>query len=102
MISILIVGPLEIEIDSGSPDVEVLRAGGPQDAVEKLARNRRIDAILLLSETAALAVLQAIREENCSPPPVFVAAGPQIAPPGTHPVPRDPVLALEQVLNHLE
>ena len=102
MLSILIVGPFEIEIASSGPDLEVLRAQDSEEAIEKLARNRRIDAILLLAEVPAFSVIQQIREENPAPPPIFVAAGTRAVPAGAHPVPGDPVLALKRLLNHLE
>ncbi len=52
MITILVVGAPAAEASryaAGHPSVEILVAGGTEEALEKLARNRRIDAVLLLS-----------------------------------------------------
>ncbi len=54
------------------PSVEILGARDPEDALEKLARNRRIDAVLLLAGGAAAATL--IREEDPGAPPLFAPA----------------------------
>jgi hypothetical protein len=75
MISVLVVGrggedPAErIEPD---PSVEVLTAHGLEDALEKLGRNRRIDAVLLLAGTESRAIVEAIGEDSPAHPPIFV------------------------------
>jgi hypothetical protein len=77
VIHVLVVGPLSGEpgrLPESSSSVEVLHAHGPEDAVEKLARNRRIDAVLLLEADNA-SVARAIREDVLSPPPLFAPAG---------------------------
>ena len=64
----------------GRPSLELLHAGDVEDALERLSRNRRIDAVLLLlpperaAEVAAL-----VREEDPSAPPIYAPAPP--APP---------------------
>jgi hypothetical protein len=57
MLSILVVGPAETPIASANAQVEILRAHSIDEAVEKLARNRRIDAILILSAPLACDVV---------------------------------------------
>ena len=46
-------------------------AAGIEDALERLARNRRIDAILLLPEAECVAFARALREEDPGAPPLF-------------------------------
>ena len=53
--------------------VEVLLACGADEAVEKLARNRRVDAVVLLAGGENAAVAKAIREDSLSPPPLFAS-----------------------------
>lgn len=73
MISVLVV------TDSGrheplppvDPSVEVLHAGGLEEALEKLGRNRRIDAVLLLAGRHNASIAAAIQEDNPAPPPIF-------------------------------
>jgi hypothetical protein len=76
MLTILVVGQ-EPPPPSGRPDsaIEVMHARDAEDAVEKLGRNRRIDAVLILPPAGAAETLAAIREDNPSPPPVFLPAG---------------------------
>ncbi|MDQ6894378.1 MAG: hypothetical protein M3167_17080 [Acidobacteriota bacterium] len=80
MYSILVVGIPEsggAGLEGRLASVEVLRARGAEDAVEKLARNRRIDAVLLLEDSAATReTIFAIRDEHPAPPPLFLAAPP--------------------------
>jgi hypothetical protein len=56
------------------PSVEVLAACDAEDALEKLARNRRIDAVLLLGGPDAGAVAGMIREEDPGAPPLYAPA----------------------------
>jgi hypothetical protein len=76
MYSILVVGPAQEDggsLEGRLSSVEVLRARGADEAVEKLGRNRRIDAVLLLQEEAsALETIAAIREDLPAPPPLFL------------------------------
>jgi hypothetical protein len=82
MISVLVVGGEKKDIEqmeARHPSVEVLAARGMEDALEKLGRNRRIDAVLLLSDDAR-AIVAAIEEDNPAHPPFFQPAGRQAAP----------------------
>ena len=45
-----------------------------REAVEKLARNRRIDAVLLIPGKETEEIVSAIREDNPAPPPLFMGA----------------------------
>lgn len=78
MISVLVVLPegaqLE-ELAARHPSVEVLTAHGVEDTLEKLGRNRRVDAVLLLEEQGMAAIVAAIDEDNPAHPPIFQAAG---------------------------
>ena len=57
------------------PSVEVLAASDTEDALEKLARNRRIDAVLLLGGPEAADAARMIREEDPGAPPLYAPAG---------------------------
>ena len=77
MITILAVGPVPPEVSrftSSHPSVEIVTAAGTEEALEKLARNRRIDAVLLLPGAAAREIAEAIREEDPASPPLFASA----------------------------
>ena len=77
MITILVVGPSGTQLSAfaGShPSVEILTAVETEDALEKLARNRRIDAVLLLPGAAALEIAETLREEDPAAPPLFAPA----------------------------
>ncbi|HEY6148508.1 MAG TPA: hypothetical protein VIZ69_12445 [Thermoanaerobaculia bacterium] len=95
MYSILVVGgpePGGTDLEGRLASVEVLRARGTEDAVEKLARNRRIDAVLLLAETtAARETISAIRDEHPAPPPLFLPLPPgSVLPEGARALPPGP------------
>jgi len=62
--------PLALEIP---PSIEVLWAHGPEDAAEKLARNRRIDAVLFFDDRIAEATAQAVGDDGGTLPPLFRA-----------------------------
>ena len=51
-----------------------MTAAGVEEALEKLARNRRIDAVLLLADADPAAAAQAIHDEDPGAPPLFVPA----------------------------
>lgn len=91
MLTILVVGqepPADRPLEPDS-SVEVLHARDAEEAVEKLGRNRRIDAVLVLPPADPAATLEAIREDNSSPPPVFLPDGaPRI--PGARSVAAEP------------
>ncbi len=76
MITILVVGESAAQLavfGSGHPSIEVVTASDAEDALDRLARNRRIDAVLLLSEAAASAAARLLREEDPGGPPLFAA-----------------------------
>ena len=78
MISVLVVaaGEQNVENLAGKhPSVEVLLAHGVEDALEKLARNRRVDAVLLLAGEANSEIVGAIRDDNPAHPPLYGPAG---------------------------
>jgi hypothetical protein len=73
VIAVLAVGP---RIDSSfepRSSIELLHARDAEDAVEKLGRNRRVDAVLVLEGAETSAVVMAIREDVVAPPPIFRA-----------------------------
>jgi hypothetical protein len=102
MLSILVVGLTEADLAGSGPEVEILRARDAEEAVEKLARNRRIDAVLVVSQSQARTVIAAIRDENPAPPPLFVAATSGAVPAGARRLSEDPALALEELLTQIE
>ncbi len=61
-----------VALGARHPSVEILGARDPEDVLDKLARNRRIDAVLLLTGDAAAAAL--IQEEDPGAPPLFASA----------------------------
>jgi hypothetical protein len=83
VITVLVVGSRDraAELDAAaarSPSIELLHAAELEEALDRLARNRRIDAVLLLLESdAARTVAQTVLEEDPAAPPMFVpeAAG---------------------------
>jgi hypothetical protein len=80
MITVLVVGPRERTGDldaaaSRNPSIELLHAGELEETLDRLARNRRIDAVLLLLEAAAAReVAQTVLEEDPAAPPLFAPA----------------------------
>ena len=92
MITILAVGGPEkdlAETFGRNPSVEIVTARGAEDALEKLARNRRVDAVLLLEGASAAATARTILEEDPAAPPLYAPAGAG-APPGAHSLPDAP------------
>jgi hypothetical protein len=78
MISVLVVakpGEDLASLEGQDPSVEVLLAQGLEEALEKLARNRRIDAVLLLAGEETASILEAIQEDSPAHPPIFVPVG---------------------------
>ncbi|HEY6065463.1 MAG TPA: hypothetical protein VIY96_04870 [Thermoanaerobaculia bacterium] len=79
MITVLVVGP-PADLDaaaSRNPSVELLHAAGLEDLLDRLARNRRIDAVLLLVEAETAREMAAtVLEEDPAAPPMFVPSGP--------------------------
>ena len=89
MISVLIVTVAQHDLENLAgthPSVEVLLAHGVEDALEKLARNRRVDAVLLLAGDANPEIVAAIRDDNPAHPPLYRPAG-QAAPDGVRTLP---------------
>lgn len=77
MITILVAGaaPREIsEFSSGHPSVELVSASGAEEALDRLARNRRIDAVLLYGEAATPEVAALIRDEDPAGPTLYAPA----------------------------
>ena len=102
MISILVLGatPEELaELETADPSVEVLVAHGLDDALEKLGRNRRVDAVLITGGPDAGQIVAAIRDDSPAHPPIFVASGPGAAIPHTTPL---PAAAPRQIVNVLK
>ena len=64
------------------PSLELLHARDVEEALERLSRNRRIDAVLLLlpAERAA-EVAAVVREEDPGAPPLYAPAASQPLPP---------------------
>jgi hypothetical protein len=80
MLSLLVVSPPDPELArlaKGHPSVEILTAHDVDEALEKLGRNRRIDAVLIARWPSAAAsdLVAEIREDNPAPPPLFLALG---------------------------
>jgi hypothetical protein len=74
VLAVLVVGaPAESERDPPS-SVELLHARDADEAVEKLGRNRRIDAVLVLPGVEAASAVAAIRDDVLAPPPIFLPA----------------------------
>ena len=77
MISLLVVGGDESleRLTGHDPSVEVLRTSGVEDTLEKLGRNRRIDAVLILDREGSRAIVEGIRDDNPLHPPLFAPEG---------------------------
>ena len=78
MFTILVISPDSSDISAlldSHPSVEIVRASDAEEALEKLGRNRRVDAILLLSGAENAAIAREIREDNTAPPPFFTVEG---------------------------
>jgi hypothetical protein len=76
------------------PSLELLHADDVEQALDRLARNRRIDAVLLLRDPRASAdVARLILEEDPGAPPLYVIGTPV---PGTQSLPAaEPAVLLE-------
>jgi len=62
------------EFGASHPSIEVVTAHGAEDALERLARNRRIDAVLLLEGSDAGETAGLIAAEDPGAPPLFTSA----------------------------
>jgi CheY-like chemotaxis protein len=57
------------------PSLELLHAADVEEALDRLARNRRIDAVLLLvGADAAREIARTVLEEDPAAPPMFLPA----------------------------
>ena len=77
MITVLVVGGGSRDFASlaaDDPSIEVMTATGAEEALEKLARNRRIDAVLLAGVADPASTARAIHEEDSGAPPLFAPA----------------------------
>lgn len=61
------------------PSFEILRARTGDEAVEKLARNRRIDAVLFADDVIARETIDLLDREGSGRPPLFRAGPSAIA-----------------------
>lgn len=91
MITVLVVSPARPEVqalEGRHPAVEILLARDAEDALEKLGRNRRIDAVLLLDEHPGQTARE-ILSDNPTASPLYapaveeVVAGVRGLPPGS-------------------
>lgn len=98
MITVLLVGPPDETPFPAPPSVEILRCANPDDALETLSRNRRIDAVLFLDGATAAETAALLAEEGASWPPMFQAGGTSV--PGRV-SPLDPGSILEDLRAHL-
>jgi hypothetical protein len=76
VITILAVGPDAESLaafGASHPSVEVVAAHEAEEALERLARNRRIDAVLLLAGSEARETARLISEEDPGAPPLFAS-----------------------------
>ena len=84
MITVLVVGPRDraAQFDEAAtrhPSIELLHATGLEEALDRLARNRRIDGVLLLLEPdAARETAQTVLEEDPAAPPLFFPGTAQV------------------------
>jgi CheY-like chemotaxis protein len=101
MITVLVVSDPDRarDLDAAAarmPSLELLHAGDVEAALDRLARNRRIDAVLLLLEGEVGAeVVRTVLEEDPGAPPIF-AAGSDL--PGTRSLPAAEPEALLEAL----
>lgn len=82
MITILLVAPEPDRLAglaATDSSRELLFASDAEEAVEKLARNRRIDAVLVMPYAGAAEAVAAIKEELTPPPPLFAPASAGLA-----------------------
>ena len=105
MISVLVVIPEGVQLEelaARRPSVEVLTAHGVEDALEKLGRNRRVDAVLILTEEGTAAIVGAIEEDNPAHPPLFQPGG-RPGVPGTRILAaEEPVELIDLLVRELE
>jgi hypothetical protein len=71
MLHVLVVSPEGARDLAAPASFEVLWARSAEDAVEKLARNRRIDAVLFLDDATARQTADLLAGEEGAAPPLF-------------------------------
>jgi len=104
VITVLVVGRFAdayLLTSAGLPSIEILTAPGAEDALEKLARNRRIDAVLLVAGEASGEIAGILREEDAAGPPIFVPAGGAQVPGATTLEDAAPAQLLERIRRRL-
>jgi hypothetical protein len=82
---LLVAGPGEAadldRVAAGKPSLELLHSGDVEETLERLSRNRRIDAVLLLLPfDRAGEVAAAVLEEDPSAPPLFAPEASKLLP----------------------
>jgi hypothetical protein len=63
--------PAVEEAAAGRPSLELMTAEEDEEVLDKLARNRRVDAVLLMPGPGAAALAAAIQEEDPAGPPIY-------------------------------
>jgi len=104
VITVLIVSTDRPDLDalaSHHPSVEILRARDLEEALEKLGRNRRIDAVLLLGQQEPARIAEAIFEENPAAPPIYLPGSEPAVPPIKTLDASDPAKLLELIAREL-
>jgi hypothetical protein len=107
VITILAVGPGAEDLAAAfgasrlHASVEIVAAHGAEDALERLARNRRIDAILLLEGSEARETARLIAEEDPGAPPLFAALEAGAADGVREVEPGPPAAMLDRVVRYL-
>jgi hypothetical protein len=78
MITVLVVGNRDRAegldaVAARNPSLELLHAADLEEAIDRLARNRRIDAVLLMVDgRRAAEIVETVLEEDPGAPPLFV------------------------------
>jgi len=99
VIAVLVVGGPGVEDAEPPSAIEVLHARDADEAVEKLGRNRRIDAVLVLHDAAE--AVAAIREDLLAPPPIFVRPGAPAIPGARRLAAEEPAALLEEIAREI-
>ena len=71
MLCVLAVEPGSGRELDAPPSFEILRAHSAEDALEKLSRNRRIDAVLFFDDETARATTLLLSEDGGVSPPLY-------------------------------
>jgi hypothetical protein len=80
MITVLVVGNRDRAegldaVAARNPSLELLHAADLEEAIDRLARNRRIDAVLLMVDgRRAAEIVETVLEEDPGAPPLFAPA----------------------------